>query len=115
MRFLIVDDRSATSVHVFLRSDPTGEDGYPGLRALPVTLERPPHPAGDGAVLARHFYFPDLYREFGSGRAAAERCSARLGPATSASPGASTSPTPGPAAGELGGGVNLPPRSPLAR
>jgi hypothetical protein len=80
MRFLVVDDRSGPTVHVFLRSDPTGEDGYPGLRVFPVTLERPPHPAGDGAVVARHFYFPDLFREFGSGRAAAEALFRPVGP-----------------------------------
>ena len=72
MRYLVIDDRSGSPRYVFLRSDPTGEDGYPGLPVFPVTLDRPPVPTGDGAVVGRHFGFPNYFREFRDGRGAAD-------------------------------------------
>ena len=80
MQFLVIEDRSGCPVHVFLRTDPTGEAGYPGLPVVPVTLDRPPLRLGDGTVIGCHVGFPNYFREFESRQKVSEAPFVPVGP-----------------------------------
>jgi hypothetical protein len=79
MRYLIIDTRFPSPVHVFLEQDPQAEAGFPaGLRVLRVTLETaaagPPDcgvSVGPLAAVGQNPWHPERFREFRSDGAAA--------------------------------------------
>jgi hypothetical protein len=72
VHYLVIDDRFAAPVYVFLDADPAAADGFPGLPVRRVELERIPLGGimSEGLTIGQQPGRVDRFREFGSDRAA---------------------------------------------
>jgi hypothetical protein len=75
-RFLIVDNRYGTPIHVFLELDPSTEPAFPGFGIQVVILESPTGPVGlgvpAGLAIGRNPHQLNRFRAFRSDRSVAD-------------------------------------------